>query len=115
MPASTSPKKKSLMPSSPLRRRLRGHGHALQPVVQIGKQGITSAVIKQIERALFDHELIKVKLGTECPPSRFDVAGRLAELPGAHVVQILGKSILLYKRNSENPKFESRGDVLEGS
>lgn len=109
MPASTSPKKKSLMPSTPLRRRLRGHGHALQPVVQIGKNGSTASVLEQITHALFDHELIKVKLGNECPESRFEVAERLAALPGANVVQILGKAILLYKRHPKQPKFEGRG------
>jgi RNA-binding protein len=114
MPASTSPKKKSLMPSTPLRRRLRGHGHALQPVVQIGKHGATDSVLEQITHALFDHELIKVKLGTECPQSRFEVAERLAQLPGANVVQILGKAILLYKRHPKEPKFEGRGADADG-
>jgi RNA-binding protein len=109
MPAPTSPKKKSLMPSTPLRKRLRGHGHNLQPVVQIGKNGTTASVLEQITNALFDHELIKVKLGTECPESRFGVAERLAALPGANVVQILGKAILLYKRHPKEPKFEGRG------
>lgn len=114
MPAATSPKKKSLMPSTPLRRRLRGHGHALQPIVQIGKHGTTEAVQEQVTRALFDHELIKIKLGNECPESRFEVAERLAGLPGANVVQILGKAILLYKRHPKEPKFEGRAALEKG-
>ena len=108
MQAPTSPKKKSLMPSTPLRKRLRGHGHNLQAVVQIGKHGTTQPVLEQITHALFDHELIKIKLATECPESRFDVAEKLAELPGANVVQILGKAILLYKRHPKEPKFEGK-------
>ncbi len=108
MPETTSPKKKSLMPSSPLRRRLRGFGHALQPVVQIGKQGTTDAVVKQVTQALHDHELVKVKLGTECPESRFDVAEQLAQGRGVNVVQILGRTILLYKRHPKTPKFEGK-------
>ena len=74
MPAPTNPKKQSLMPSTPLRRRLRGAGHALTPVVQLGKDGTTEAVRKQILAALADHELIKIKLGSECPQDRFEVA-----------------------------------------
>src|SRR5512143_3365150 len=67
MPAPTSPRKKSLMPSTELRRRLRAAGHALSPVVQVGKLGTTNAVLDQVTCALRDHELIKVKLGSECP------------------------------------------------
>lgn len=108
MPEPTNPKKKSLMPSTPLRRRLRGHGHSLQAIVQIGKHGITEAVTKQVTQALFDHELVKVKLGTECPESRFEVAEKLADGPGVNVVQILGRTILLYKRHPQTPKFEGK-------
>jgi len=108
MPSAISPKKKSLMPSSALRKSLRAHGHALQPIVQIGKHGTTEAVTSQVEKALLDHELIKVKLGTECPESRFEVAERLGAGAGVNVVQILGKAILLYKRHPKNPKFETK-------
>jgi RNA-binding protein len=97
------------MPSTPLRRQLRGHGHALQAIVQIGKGGTNQAVIDQVGRALFDHELIKVKLGQECPETRFQVAERLAEEPGVNVVQILGRTILLYKRHPKQPRFEGEG------
>ena len=106
MPAPTSPRKQSLMPSTPLRRLLRASGHALQAVVQIGKGGTNEAVIAQVAQALLDHELIKVKLGQECPETRFEVAERLAESPGGNVVQILGRTILLYKRHPKQPRFE---------
>ncbi len=106
MPAPTSPRKRSLMPSSELRRRLRAAGHGLAPVVQIGKLGTTPAVTKQVARALLDHELVKVKLGTECPASRFEVAETFAALPEVKVAQILGRTILLYRRNPKRPAFE---------
>ena len=94
------------MPSTPLRRLLRASGHALQAVVQIGKGGTNEAVIVQVAQALLDHELIKVKLGQECPETRFEVAERLGEGPGVNVVQILGRTILLYKRHPKEPRFE---------
>jgi len=107
MPAPTSPRKQSLMPSTPLRRLLRASGHALQAVVQIGKGGTNEAVIAQVAQALLDHELIKVKLGQECPETRFQVAERLVgEGSGVNVVQILGRTILLYKRHPKQPRFE---------
>lgn len=102
----TSPKKRALMPSTPLRRKLRGLGHHLEPIVQIGKEGTTPAVRRQVQGALFDHELIKVRIGTECPQDRFAVADVLAEDAGVNVVQILGRTLLLYKRHPERPRYE---------
>jgi RNA-binding protein len=108
MPAvpATSPKKKSLMPSGELRRRLRGAAHALAAVVQVGKEGVTPGLVRQVAAALLDHELIKVKIGSECPDSRFEVAERLGEGPGVNVVQILGRVVILYKRHPQEPTFE---------
>ena len=80
MPDPISPKKRSLMPSSPLRRTLRAAGHHLAPVVQVGKEGVTEAVLAQVDQALIDHELIKVKAGTETPDDRFSTAEALARV-----------------------------------
>ncbi len=104
----TSPKKRSLMPSGKLRQALRGHGHKLSPIVQIGKAGVTEGVVRQVEHALADHELIKVRVDADCPADRFAVADRLAERPGVNVVQIVGGVILLYKRDPHRPRYEGR-------
>jgi RNA-binding protein len=105
MPAPTSPKKQSLMPSTPLRRKLRGAGHALTPIVHLGKDGTTEAVRKQVLGALGDHELVKIKLGSECPQSRFEVAAWLAAEPEVQIAQILGRTLLVYKRDPEAARF----------
>ncbi|HEY0708459.1 MAG TPA: YhbY family RNA-binding protein [Polyangia bacterium] len=106
MPEPTNPKKQSLMPSSPLRRKLRGAGHALATTVQVGHDGITPGVVAQVERALADHELIKVKLGSECPVDRFEAAASFAAESGVSVAQILGRTLLLYKRDPERARYE---------
>jgi RNA-binding protein len=102
----TSSKKRSLMPSSQLRRRLRGHGHALAALVQVGKAGVTRGLVQQLTQILLDHELVKVKVAGECPADRFEVADRLGAEPGVDVVQILGRTILLYKRHPQTPRYE---------
>lgn len=96
------------MPSSELRRRLRGHGHGLESIVHIGKEGVTTGLGAHLTAALFDHELVKVKLAAECPLDRFAVAEALAELPGVNIVQILGRTILVYKRHPQKPRFEGK-------
>jgi len=96
------------MPSGKLRQALRAHGHALSPIVQVGKSGVTKPLLQQVQQALADHELVKVKVAGESPEDRFEVAERLASEPGVNVVQIVGRVILLYKRHPQKPRYEGK-------
>jgi len=96
------------MPSGKLRQALRAHGHALSPIVQVGKSGVTKPLLQQVQKALADHELVKVKVAGESPEDRFEVAERLASEPGVNVVQIVGRVILLYKRHPQKPRYEGK-------
>lgn len=87
------------------RRHLRSLGHHLEPVVQLGKQGLTEGVIAAISSALDQHELVKVRIGTECPDDRHDVAERLAPELGAEVAQVLGRTLLVYRRHPKEPRI----------
>jgi RNA-binding protein len=82
-------------------RFLRGLGHHLKPVVMIGKDEISETVIGATNEALDTHELIKIKLQEGCLGDRKEVAAELAELTGAEVAQVLGRSILLYRPSEE--------------
>jgi len=106
MVTASSPKKRSLMPSGELRRVLRGHGHRLSAIVQVGKAGVTAAVVKQVQQAVADHELVKVRVDADSPDDRFAVADALAAIPGVNVVQIVGRAILIYKRHPREPRYE---------
>jgi len=103
----SSPKKQSLMPASRLRKALRAAGHHLSPVVQIGKEGVTPAVLAQLDEALLAHELVKVKVGTESPEDRFEAAARVAAGPGVLVAQVLGRTVLVYRKHPRTPRFEA--------
>jgi RNA-binding protein len=83
-------------------RHLRGLGHHLKPVVMIGRDNITEQVMSAVEENLTAKELIKIKIQEGCSLDRQDVASRIAERAGASVVQILGKTILLYRQSPEN-------------
>jgi RNA-binding protein len=97
-----------LMPAGELRRALRAHGHAMSPIVQVGKAGVTEGLIKQVNQALADHELIKVKVGGECPQDRHEVGDLLDQEPGVDLVQIVGRVLLLYKRHPQKPRYEGK-------
>ena len=88
------------------RRTLRAMGHHLEPVVQVGHAGITPGVVAALEQALWDHELVKVKVGSEAPGDRKAVAAELAEATGAELAQILGRTLLLYKPNPDEPRIQ---------
>jgi RNA-binding protein len=109
----SSPKKQSLMPPSRLRKALRAAGHHLSPVVQVGKEGVTPAVLKQLDEALLAHELVKVKVGSESPEDRFETAARVAAGPGVRLAQVLGRTLLVYRKHPRKPKFEA-GAPAEG-
>lgn len=87
-------------------RFLRAAAHDLKPTVQIGKQGFTDAVGAQIDQALLDHELIKVKLGTECPDDLSDVATQISAKLSAHIAQTIGATLVLYRRHPQEPKIQ---------
>jgi RNA-binding protein len=88
------------------RRYLRGLGHALDPVVQVGKEGVTDGVVAALEVALTTHELVKVKLGQSAPVDRHEAAGELAARTESELVQVLGKAVLLYRAHPEDPRIE---------
>jgi RNA-binding protein len=88
------------------RRQLRGLGHDLDPVVQLGKHGLTDAVSAAVDAALEQHELVKVRVGTECPNDRHEVGEQLAVALRAELAQVLGRTILLYRRHPKQPKIK---------
>ena len=86
-------------------RHLRGLGHELDAVVQIGKDGLTDGVVAAAAAALLTHELIKVRVLTDAPVDRKEVAAALATATGALLAQVLGRTFLLYKRHPKKPKI----------
>ncbi len=88
------------------RRHLRALGHDLEPVVQIGKQGLVDSVVAAVDEALEKHELVKVRLGTECPEGRDEVAERLGPATKSEVAQILGRTMLVYRRRAKDSKIQ---------
>lgn len=86
-------------------RHLRGLGHHLDPIVQVGKEGVTEGLVAAASRALRDHELVKVRVASEAPEDRKETAAALALAAGAELVQVIGRTFLIYKRNPKKPKI----------
>jgi RNA-binding protein len=85
------------------RRYLRGLGHALNPVLLIGGNGLTPGVIAEAKRALHDHELIKVKFRGAERAERDSGLAELATSTESVLVQRIGHTALYYKRRIDRP------------
>ena len=84
--------------TSSTRKKYRQIGHHLRPIVTVGNSGITGGVIDEMQRALHDHELIKVKLNIEKKSEREREVKDLSTALNAHLIQMIGKNALLYKK-----------------
>ena len=78
----------------------------LEPVVQIGKAGLTPSVVISAIDAIKARELVKVKVLQNCEEEPRAVLEMLAERTDTDLVQIIGRNALLYKKNQEKPKIE---------
>jgi RNA-binding protein len=87
------------------RRALRAKGHHLDPIVIVGQSGVTEGVLGAVTQALEDHELIKVKIH-EGPETRQEAAAKMAEGTGSELVQLLGRTALLFKKRKEDSEFD---------
>lgn len=92
------------------RKHLRGMAHALKPVVQLGGQGITDAVAREVELALEHHELIKVRLVGD-REGRAAVALEIAVRGRSELVGTIGGIAVLFRRH---PEPEKRKILLPG-
>ncbi|SDH46726.1 RNA-binding protein [Alteribacillus persepolensis] len=88
------------------KRYLRSKTHSLKPVFQVGKAGVNENLIKQTEDVLEARELIKINILQNCAYDKHTIAEELASGADAHVVQIIGNTIVLYKESQESKQIE---------
>lgn len=84
---------------------LRGMGHKLSPLVLIGKEGLSNSLLTAIDTELDNHELIKVKIGNNSNVDKKQAAALLPQKTSSGLVQLIGKTLLLYR---ENPKRDKK-------
>lgn len=80
---------------------LRGLGNALEPVMQIGKEGLSENSYQTIEVLLEARELIKIKVLKTCPMSVKEVMVTICENLGCEPVQVIGSVLIIFKRSSK--------------
>ncbi len=78
----------------------------MDPIFQVGKGGVNDNLIRHIEEAIEVRELIKVSILSNNDDDRSEVAEQLAEGSGSELVQIIGKTIILYKESKDHKQIE---------
>ncbi|MGF2734049.1 ribosome assembly RNA-binding protein YhbY [Marinobacter sp. DUT-1] len=90
------------------RREYRAIAHNLKPVIIVGDKGLSEGLQEELERALNDHELIKIKVASQDREARQEAITALCEASGAEVVQTIGKiAVLLRRARKPNPKLSN--------
>ena len=87
------------------KKHLRGLGHRLKPVVLIGEAGLSEGVRAEFEQTLEHHELIKIKVRVGDRGERDRLIEDLCATGGAELVQRIGNTALLFRRNPEQSKI----------
>jgi len=84
---------------------LRKMAQTMQPIFQIGKNGLSDEQILQISNALEARELIKITLLNTIPDEKKSISESLAEATNSDIVHIIGNKLTLYKASRKNPKI----------
>lgn len=87
--------------SSKIRSQFRSQAHKLRPVVTLGQHGLTANVVKEIDRALNDHELIKIKVASQDREARQQAINEIIEQSQAELIQTIGQIAVVYRKNPE--------------
>ena len=89
--------------SSSQRSYLRSQAHHLEPVVLIGKNGITDGTIESIDRVLEARELIKIKF-REFKDKKLSLSEKITELTNAQIVGVIGHTVIIFRQNPDSDK-----------
>lgn len=89
--------------TNPQKRYLRGLAHDLRPIVLVGAKGVTPAVLAELDLALEQHELVKVRVAASDRDEREQWIAALVEGSGAGLAGRIGHVAILYRRSQDKP------------
>lgn len=84
---------------------LRGEANSMNVMLQVGKDGITEAVIEQVEETIDSKELIKIRVLDNSLYNTKDAAYEIAEAVDAEVIQVIGSVIVLFRQDEDNSQY----------
>ncbi len=97
--------KKDMNLTSKQRAYLKSMASTINPIFQVGKASLTPEVTNAVLESFQTHELIKVAVLKNCSDDPMEIAGILSERTHSDIVQVIGKKIVLYKKDKDKPKI----------
>lgn len=94
------------MLTSKQRAKLRAMSHDLQPILYVGKAGVTDNIVTEAADALLPHELVKGTVQQNCPITAAEAMREIAQRNDAEEVMSSGRKFVIYKRNPKEPKIQ---------
>lgn len=88
---------------------LRKHANKLETILHVGKNGVSSTILKQLNDALDAREMVKGVVQENLSVPARDVAQELAEAAQCEIVQVIGRKFVLYKRKAKDPIYNLKG------
>jgi len=86
------------------RHHLRSLAHHLDPIVHVGHDGVSAAVLSQIDEALVAHELIKVRISADSPTGREEAAELISAGTRSEIAQVIGRIVVVFRRRTAKKK-----------
>ena len=84
---------------------LRSLGHHLKPVVMVGQNGLSEAVLLELESTMEKHELLKIKIRTEDRVEKHKMIDKIVDYSKSNLVQVVGNIVLIYRPFKEESKI----------
>lgn len=81
---------------------LKGLAHSLKPIVLLGSNGLTEAVVAEIDYALNHHELIKIKIPTDDRETKSLIVDAICRETNSTKVQVIGKTLIVFRQSPEH-------------
>lgn len=85
---------------------LKSLANNLDPLIQVGKNGVTDALIQQLDELLESHELVKIRVLKNSPVIAKEIIEEILNGTGAEFVQQIGNKLTIYRESEENKKIE---------
>lgn len=87
-------------------KQLKKESHHLNPIFQVGKNGVTDNFIEQIDDVLEKRELIKVSVLQNCLEDKDVIAEEISRNTESNIVSIIGNTIIIYRESKNNKQIE---------
>ncbi|WP_462420669.1 ribosome assembly RNA-binding protein YhbY [Salinicoccus sp. Marseille-QA3877] len=87
-------------------KQLKKESHHLNPIFQVGKNGVTDNFIEQINDVLEKRELIKISVLQNCLEDKDDIAEDISKSTDSNIVNIIGNTIIIYRESKSNKQIE---------